>query len=214
MSGPQSGQILGCVLAGGLSRRMGGGDKALITIGGEPMLSRVIRRLCPQVGALILNANGDPERFAAFELPVVPDTVEGFTGPLAGVLAAMRHAENTHPAATHVATVAADTPFFPDDLVARLAEKAADDDTVVLATSGGNRHPVFGLWPVALAEDLDNWLHTTETFKVLAWIGRHRLETVDFAFVEAGAAPLDPFFNANTPDDIVEAERLVRELHS
>jgi molybdopterin-guanine dinucleotide biosynthesis protein A len=214
MSGPTSGQILGCVLAGGLSRRMGGGDKALIEIGGEPMLSRVIRRLRPQVGWPILNANGDPVRFTTFELPVVADTVEGFTGPLAGVLAAMRYAEDEHPAATHVATVAADTPFFPDDLVARLAEKAADDDTVVLATSGGNRHPVFGLWPVALADDLEEWLLATDTFKVLAWIGRHRLETVDFAFVETGTAPVDPFFNANTPDDIVEAERLIRELNA
>lgn len=211
MSAPSKETVLGCILAGGLSRRMGGGDKALREIGGRPMLARVVERLKPQVAALILNANGDPQRFESFSLPVAADTIEGFAGPLAGVLAGMRHAEKT-PGLTHVATAASDTPFFPEDLVARLAEKATTADTIVLATSGGHRHPVFGLWPVALADDLDQWMRGTETYKVLAWTGRHRLETVDFPMLTVGERPLDPFFNANTPEELQEAERYLSEL--
>lgn len=208
---PERPQILGCVLAGGLSRRMGGGDKALKAIGGRPMLNLVIERLRPQVACLILNANGDPKRFESFGLPVVADTVEGFTGPLAGVLAAMRFAEEHAAGFTHVASAASDTPFFPVDLVHDLASGAAGVDTVVLATSGGNRHPVFGLWPVGLADDLDTWLRSTDTYKVLAWISRHRLATVDFPLFESGSQTLDPFFNVNTPEDIFAAEHYLAE---
>lgn len=208
MMTPGHGDILGCILAGGLSRRMGGGDKTLIEIGGRPLLSHVLARLKPQVDAVILNANGDPKRFAHFGLPVVGDTMEGFPGPLAGVLAAMRHAENLRGAYTHVATVAADTPFFPEDFVTRLAQRASDESTVVLAKSDGRRHPVFGLWPVELADDLEKWLLATDTYKVLAWIGRHNMETVDFAMIASdGEERVDPFFNANTPGDIVAAEQ-------
>ena len=210
---PARDDILGCVLAGGLSRRMGGGDKALLSVGGRPMLAHVVERLRPQVGAVILNANGNPQRFGEFDLPVVADTVEGFAGPLAGVLAAMRHAEGCG-GFSHVATAASDTPFFPTDLVAKLADEAMTPDTIVLATSDGNRHPVFGLWPVALADDLETWLTAGETFKVLAWVHRHRLATVDFPMSLRVGERIDPFFNANTPDDIVAAERILQEQSS
>jgi molybdenum cofactor guanylyltransferase len=214
MTGPSKNDILGCILAGGLSRRMGGGDKALLELGGAPMLTRVIRRLEPQVSALVLNANGDADRFADYGLPVVADTVGDFAGPLAGVLAGMRHAQAMDGPISHVATAASDTPFFPLDLVERFAKMATTPDTIVLATSGGNRHPVFGLWPVALADDLETWLMESDTFKVLAWVHRHRLATVDFELVRHGERSFDPFFNANTPDDMIEAENFLREQQS
>jgi molybdenum cofactor guanylyltransferase len=211
MTTPSKNDILGCILAGGLSRRMGGGDKALLELGGAPMLTRVIGRLEPQVSALVLNANGDADRFADYGLPVVADTVGDFAGPLAGVLAGMRHAQAMDEPISHVATAASDTAFFPLDLVERFAEMATTADTIVLATSSGNRHPVFGLWPVALADDLETWLKESDTFKVLAWVHRHRLATVDFDLVRHGERSFDPFFNANTPDDMIEAENFLRE---
>jgi molybdenum cofactor guanylyltransferase len=211
---PTRDAILGCILAGGLSRRMGGGDKSLLAVGGQPMLGHVATRLKPQVGDVILNANGDPQRFDSFGMAVVPDTIDGFAGPLAGVLAAMRYAQGRSACFSHVATAASDTPFFPHDLVARLAGAATTSDTIVLATSGGHRHPVFGLWPVALADDLDRWMHGTDTFKVLAWTGRHRLSTVDFEARHCGGTTVDPFFNANTPEDLLAAERHFAELGS
>jgi molybdenum cofactor guanylyltransferase len=211
MTTPSKNDILGCILAGGLSRRMGGGDKALLELGGAPMLTRVICRLEPQVSALVLNANGDAGRFADYGLPVIADTVGDFAGPLAGVLAGMRHAQAMDEPISHVATAASDTPFFPVDLVQRFAEMATTADTIVLATSGGNRHPVFGLWPVALADDLETWLKESDTFKVLAWVHRHRLATVDFDLVRHGEHSFDPFFNANTPEDMIAAETFLRE---
>jgi molybdopterin-guanine dinucleotide biosynthesis protein A len=211
MTTPRSADILGCILAGGLSRRMGGGDKTLIEIAGRPMLARVVERLRPQVADLILNANGAAERFDSFDLPVVADTIEGFAGPLAGVLAGLHHSR-TITGITHVASAAGDTPFLPMDLVARLAAEATTADTVVLATSGGNRHPVFGLWPVALADDLESWMRSTDTYKVLAWTSRHRLATVDFPMRRHGDTEIDPFFNANTPEDLATAERLAAEM--
>ncbi len=190
---------------------MGGGNKALKEIGGKPMLDHVISRLESQVSSLILNANGDPHHFDLYGFPIVADTIEGFTGPLAGILAAMRHAKANHPAITHIASAASDTPFFPLDLVEQLSDAARDETTIVLAGSGGNKHPVFGLWPVALADDLDSWLRTTDTYKVLVWIERHRLAVVDFPLIEHGSQTLDPFFNANTPEDIAAAEHYFAE---
>lgn len=206
-------QTAGCVLAGGLSRRMGGGDKALRMLGGRPMLAHVIDRLRPQVSAMVLNANGDPARFAEFGLPVVCDPIEGFAGPLAGVLAGLRWAQAHAPHARWVASAAADTPFFPTDLVARLAA-AADhaEPTIALAASGGHRHPVFGLWPVALADDLETFLRTEETRKVMAWVARHANVEVGFEAVGAKGLALDPFFNANTPQDMDTAEKLLEDL--
>lgn len=206
-------QIVGCVLAGGLSRRMGGGDKALKPLGGEPMLARVIDRLRPQTGSMIINANGDPARFSGFGLPVVPDNVEGFAGPLAGVEACMMWTLRNDTGCTHIATAAADTPFFPDNLVVSFMVAANSPETIVMATSNGNRHPVFSLWPVALHADLQRWLKTTDTFKVMAFVQRHDLSQVDFPMIEISGDTVDPFFNANTPEDFALAEKLVGQGH-
>lgn len=202
-------QIAGLVLAGGLSRRMGGGDKGLLDLGGTSMIARVIARLRPQVAALALNANGDPGRFAALGLPVVADTVDGFVGPLAGVLAGMHWARHAVPRATHLASVSSDAPFLPGDLVARLSATAASHvGAVVLARSADELHPVIGLWPIAHAADLEAELRAG-TRKVLRWTDRHGTVPVDFPFVEVAGERIDPFFNANTPAELDEARRLL-----
>jgi molybdenum cofactor guanylyltransferase len=194
----------GVVLAGGLARRMGGGDKALREIGGRPILARVIARLKPQCEALALNANGDPGRFSAFGLPVVADGVAGHPGPLAGILAGLDWAAANRPGAQWVLSAPADCPFLPRDLVARLScglrEERAE---IAVAASGGRSHPVVGLYPIVLREALREALVAEGLRKVEAWIGRRRVATVEWP-----AAPLDPFFNANTAADLAEAERL------
>jgi molybdopterin-guanine dinucleotide biosynthesis protein A len=203
-------KIAGVILAGGLARRMGGGDKALMELAGETLLARVIARLRPQVEALVLNANGDPARFARFGLPVIPDTVEGFAGPLAGVLAGMRWAGAR--GYTHVASAAGDTPFFPPDLVARLSAAAeAGGQPIALAATndperGLSEHPTFGLWPVSLADNLEESLTVGNMRKVIVWTSRHGAARA--IFDDAGEFP---FFNVNTPEDMVEAERILRE---
>ena len=188
---------LGVILAGGLARRMGGGDKGRLTIGGREIISRVIDRLRPQVAELVLNANGDPARFDDLGLPVVPDSIEGFAGPLAGVLAGLDWAAGQ--GATHIATAAWDTPFFPQDLVARLE---AEPGPITLARTPEGRHPTFGLWPVALRADLRTEL-LAGTRKVLAWTDRHGTSYADFE------GDPDPFFNVNTPEDLAAAEELL-----
>jgi molybdopterin-guanine dinucleotide biosynthesis protein A len=200
--------VIGCILAGGLARRMGGGDKGLIRLGGRPILDHVVARLQPQVESLVLNANGDPARFAGAGLPVVADTIEGFAGPLAGVLAGLDWARTRAPQARYVVTAATDTPFLPRDLVARLVQ-AVDDEGAELATvaSGGRHHPVFGLWPVSLADDLERAMRDEGLRKVDIFTGRYRLAVAQFA-----DAPYDPFFNANAPADVAEAERIEREF--
>ncbi len=199
-------RIVGCILAGGRSSRMGGGDKTLLPIGGKPMLAHVRDRLRSQVGRVLLNANGDPDRLAAFDLPVVADTIAGFAGPLAGVAACMNWAAALGTEVTHIVTVAADTPFFPSDLVDRLA--AATDlaeRSIAMATTDGHRHPVFALWPVALRHDLEDWMGTTDTYKVIVWARRHDLQMVEFPMIDAERGPIDPFFNVNTPEDLATA---------
>jgi molybdenum cofactor guanylyltransferase len=181
----------------------------LLDVAGRPLLAHVIARLTPQVGTCVINANGDPARFAPFGLPVCPDTVLGHVGPLAGVLAGMRWSKAQAPDATHIATVSTDAPFVPDDLVLRL--KAALVKTgafIALARSGGELHPVIGLWPVALADDLEASLQAGLR-KVLAWTDRHGTTAVDFEFVALGDRVVDPFFNANTPDDLAQARALL-----
>jgi molybdopterin-guanine dinucleotide biosynthesis protein A len=201
--------IVGLLLAGGLSRRMGGGDKCLRPLGGRPILGHVIERAAPQVDALVLNANGDPARFAAFRLPVVADVVEGFAGPLAGVLTGLEWTRAHRPDARWVASIATDTPFFPRDLVARLLAAAqAEGAELACARSGGRTHPVFGLWPTALAGELRRALVEEDMRKIDAWTARHRLAVVDFAVVG-----LDPFFNTNRPEDLAEAELLLARDH-
>lgn len=197
--------IAGLVLAGGLSRRMGGGEKGLQLLAGQSMISRVISRIAPQVEALAINANADPGPYLQFGLPVLPDTIGGHVGPLAGVLTGLEWAA-TLPCVTHIVSAATDTPFLPLDLVSRFSEMAGPD-RIVLARSNGNRHPVFGLWPVALRQDLAQWLATSDTMKVLAWANRHELTFCDFE-ADGDGAP-DPFFNANTPEELAEAEAFV-----
>lgn len=196
---------LGCILAGGLSRRMGGGDKALIHLGGRPLIAHVAERLRPQVPALIVNANGDASRFTSFGLLVIADTIEGFPGPLAGLLSAMRHAARA--GFDDVLTVAADTPFLPHDLGQRFHAERQPRDAVVIASSGGRAHPVVGLWRVALADDLEDWLQSDQERAVRTWAGRHPLTTVDFS-----AETADPFFNINTPADLAIAEHRLGEM--
>ncbi len=198
-------KIVGLLLAGGKSRRMGGGDKALRLLGGVSLLDRVIERLRPQVEALVLNANGDPGRFAGCGLPVVRDSVPDFAGPLAGVLAGLDWAAANRPDCPYVASVATDAPFLPLNLVTRLAqglEEAGAD--LACAASGGRSHPVFGLWPVGLREDLRRAVVEEGIRKVDEWTARHRLATVEF-----GDRPVDPFFNANRPEDLGAAAALL-----
>lgn len=195
-------RVTGVVLAGGLSRRMGGGDKGLLTLAGKPMLAHVVERLSPQVERLVINANRDPARFAAFGCPVVADTVEGFVGPLAGVLAGMRWSQRHAPAATHIATAAGDAPLVPPDLIQRLREGLRNrSEAIALAQSDGHLHPVIGLWPVALADDLEAAL-AQGLRKVLAWTDRHGMVAVPFGMIGAGSRSIDPFYNANTPQDL------------
>ncbi len=200
--------IAGIVLAGGLSRRMGGGDKCLQALAGRPVLAHIIERAQGQVTALALNANGDAARFAAFGLPVVADSVPGFAGPLAGVLAGLDWAAASVPDCAHVASFAGDAPFLPRDLVARLWAAIADGrHDLACAASAGRAHPVFGLWPVALRDELRRAMVEEGMRKVDVWTARYALVAVDFA-----AAPVDPFFNANRPEDLAEAERLAAAL--
>ena len=196
---------IGVVLAGGLSQRMGGGDKPLARLAGRPILAHVLARARPQVNVLLLNANGDAARFAAFGLPVVPDEVPGFAGPLAGVLAALDWTAAHHPAAAAVASFAGDCPFPPVDLVQRLEEARARDGAVLaLAESGGRLHPVFGLWRLALRHELRHALTVEGERSARRWAARHRVATANWP-----AEPLDPFFNINTAEDLATAEQLL-----
>ncbi len=199
--------VAGVLLAGGQSRRMGGGDKCLRPLGGKPILEHILTRVRPQVSALVLNANGDPGRFDPFDLPVCPDTVEGFAGPLAGVLAGMDWAAQYAPQCEWLASFATDAPFLPADLVARLSDALrADGADLACAASDGRHQPVFGLWPLRLREDLRAAMIEEDIRKVDLWTARYRLAVADF---EVG--DIDPFFNANRPDDLEVAERY---LHS
>jgi molybdopterin-guanine dinucleotide biosynthesis protein A len=197
-------ETVGVVLAGGLARRMGGGDKPMRRIGGRTILDHVIERLAPQCDGLVLNANGDPARFASFGLPVVPDTIGDYPGPLAGVLAALDWATANRPRAEWVVSAAGDCPFLPRDLVGRLrAARRAEDAELAVAASGEQTHPVIGLWRVALRDELRHALIEEGVRKIDRWTARHRLATVSWP-----TEPVDPFFNTNTVEDLAEAERL------
>ncbi len=198
-------QPLGVILAGGQATRMGGGDKGLLTLGGQPLLDRVIGRLAPQVADLALNANGDPARFVRFGLPVLPDSIAGFAGPLAGVLAGLDWAAAQ--GAETIVTAAADTPFFPCDLVPQLlyASEGMTHPLVLAETPdarrGRARHPTFGLWPVALRDDLRAAL-AGGLRKVVLWTDQHGGRTALFPDESA-------FFNVNTPEDLEKAEAML-----
>ena len=206
---------LGVILAGGQATRMGGGDKGLLPLGDQTLLDRVMHRLAPQVAGMALNANGDAARFDRFGLPVLPDSIDGFPGPLAGVLAGLDWAAE-HGAET-IVTVAADTPFFPTNLVAHLCETAdgmahplvlaatprGTEKTKSMSKSGLIRHPTFGLWPVALRDDLRAALEDGIS-KVVIWTERHGGREAVFV-ADAG----DPFFNVNTPEDLATAQAML-----
>lgn len=199
--------ISGLILAGGAARRMGGGDKALLTLAGRPMVAHVIERAKGQVLGLALSASGDPARFAAFGLPVLADAIPGFAGPLAGILSGLEHWAGRSPDAQWMASFAIDTPLFPDDLVRRLAAAAAAEKMpLACVRSRGRTHPVFALWRIDLAGDLRRALVEEGVRKVETWTARHGVAIVDY-----DDGPLDPFFNVNTPDDLREAERLIAE---
>ena len=193
---------LGLVLAGGLARRMGGGDKARIRIGSATILERVLARLTPQCSQVIINANGDPARFADTRLPVVADSVPDFAGPLAGILAGLDWAAAKAPHCEWLVSVPGDCPFLPNDLVARLDEaRLAAGTPLSCARSGEWRHPVVGLWPVSLREDLRHALLDEGLRKIEIWTERHGIAIADWP-----TEPVDPFFNVNTPEDAAQAE--------
>lgn len=199
--------MAGVLLAGGQSRRMGGGDKCLRLLGGRTILDRIVDRVRPQVGPLVLNANGDPERFLASGLPIAADVVAGHPGPLAGVLTGMEWASRHGDGCAWLASFPTDAPFLPRNLVARMADaverRGAD---MACAASGGRAHPVIGLWPIRLKDNLRRAMTEEGLRKVDAWTARYRLIEVDFP-----TDPVDPFFNTNRPEDLEEAERLFAE---
>lgn len=197
--------IVGVVLAGGKSTRMGGGDKALLNLNGKTIINTVARRLSAQVHTIAINTNSSATEFHALGVDVFSDTLDGYQGPLAGVLASMLWAKKNHRTATHLVTVAGDTPFFPLDLVPILSRGAPSSDTIVIAQSQGNNHAVFALWPLNLCDNLQEWLRNTDTLKVMAWVKMHPHHFIEFP-LENG---LDPFFNINTPDDLKMAERFM-----
>jgi molybdopterin-guanine dinucleotide biosynthesis protein A len=195
---------LGLVLAGGLARRMGGGDKARIRVGGVTILERVLACLKPQCARVIINANGDPARYAGTGLTVVPDDVPDFAGPLAGILAGLDWAATNTPEIADIVSVPGDCPFLPNELVARLeAARAQAGVPLACARSGGWRHPVVALWPIRLRHDLRRALVEEDLHKIEVFTARHGV-----AIAEWPSEPVDPFFNVNTPEDAAAAERL------
>lgn len=202
-----NGEVVAVLLAGGLSRRMGGHDKMLRDLGGKSILARVVARIKPQADRLLLNANGDAARFADFSLPVAADVIEGHPGPLAGVLTGMEWARANAPDCPWVVTAPTDAPFLPRDLVRRLlAAVEAEGADMACAFSGGRHHPVCGLWPVRLAGELRRAMLEEDIRKVDIWTARYRLAVADWP-----TDPVDPFFNANRPEDLAEAERILGE---
>jgi molybdopterin-guanine dinucleotide biosynthesis protein A len=204
-------EVTGVLLAGGRSSRMGGREKALLDIDGSPMLLHVLGRLRPQVGRIVINANGDPARFSGHCLPVVGDSIEGYAGPLAGLHAGIAWARRETPDARFVASVPIDTPFLPRDLVARLkAALLAKGVACAIAASEGERHPVAGLWRVDLAEELDAALrHNVRALHRFA--DAQHCAVADFERLDIGGASVDPFFNVNTPADLERARALAAE---
>ena len=192
------------LIAGGRSSRMGF-NKAEALLGDMTLAARIAARIGRSQN-VPLTLNGDCDWADASGLRRIPDTVPGRLGPLAGVLTALRDVPNVQPDATHVMTLPVDSPFFPSALVIRLAEAIGSVDEIAIASSQGREHPVFGLWPVAIAVDLEAWLLRDEKRRVRDFLSRHRVRLVDFAMIETAIGPLDPFFNINTPDDLATGE--------
>ncbi|MBT1154951.1 molybdenum cofactor guanylyltransferase MobA [Aminobacter anthyllidis] len=201
-----AGHIAGLILAGGRSSRMGGTDKTLLELGGRPLTGLVLDRLQPQVGQIVINTNADHALFADFGVDVISDTISGYQGPLAGILAGLEWAADK-PDVTHLLSVAGDTPFFPDDLARRLAAHSGASRGAV-ATSRGRVHPTFALWPVSLRDALATFLESGDTRRVMTFIEQAGLNVVDFPVEQRGATTVDPFFNINTPEDLADAKRL------
>ncbi len=197
-------KLAGVVLAGGLSRRMGGPEKSLLTLGDVSPLEWVLKRLHPQVESTAINANGDPGRFNFTGLPVIADGVAGFVGPLAGVLAGMRWAFGQE--MTHILTAAADTPFLPGNFASRLSKPMSSARSIAMAKSNDRVHPVCGIWPVSLADDLEHFLVAEDKRKILEFARRYELHEVEFP-TDNG----DPFFNINTPEDFELAKKLAAD---
>ena len=196
-------QLVGVILAGGLSRRMGGGDKSMLLLGGQPILNYVVDLAQAQVDTVLLNVNGDAQRFAAFELPVQADIVPDFAGPLAGVVSAMAWVKQNQPSITHIITLAADTPFFPADYVTRMLElMQLKGQRLACASYQGRTQPVFGLWPVDLFDDLYKALVEDDIRKVDRFTAPYGV--ADVAFDELTH---NPFFNVNKPEDIAIGEQ-------
>jgi molybdopterin-guanine dinucleotide biosynthesis protein A len=196
---------IGVLLAGGLGRRMGGGDKPLREIGGRTLLARAIERLAPQCEALIVNANGDPTRFSSLGLPVVADSIEGYAGPLAGILTALEWIQQHSPGNEWIISIPTDSPFLPRDLVAGLhCARLQAGQLLASARSSEQVHPVVGLWPVALAEDLRRALVVEDMRKIDRWTARHGCAEAIWP-----TEPYDPFFNANRPEDLAQAEAIL-----
>ncbi len=206
--GTMTESVFGILLAGGLARRMGGGDKGLKTIGGQSILARIIATMTPQCAGLLVNANGEAERLASLGFPVVPDDVPGFAGPLAGILAGLDWIAAHQPDCGHAISIPTDTPLLPDDLVARLQKaRLKENADIACATSGGSTHPVIALWPVALRRDLRHALVDEDIRKIDRFTQRWKM-----AYADWPVEPYDPFFNANEPRDIEAAERILAEL--
>jgi molybdopterin-guanine dinucleotide biosynthesis protein A len=200
-------QLVGVILAGGLSRRMGGGDKSMLALGGQSILNYVVDLAQAQVETLVLNANGDAERFASFALPVQADIVPDFAGPLAGVVSAMAWTKQNRTNATHIITMAADTPFFPADYVARMLKQMQEkEQRLACASYQGRTQPVFGLWPVDLFEDLYRAIVEDDMRKVDRFTAPYGV--ADVAFDELLE---NPFFNVNRPEDLILAEQLISQ---
>lgn len=208
---PSVDPIVGVLLAGGLSRRMGGGDKSLCSLCGVSLLERVVTRFRPQADVLVLNANGNPARFQEFGLPVLADTFPGFVGPLAGVLAGMIWARENCPQARYIATAACDTPFFPRNLVATLGG-AVGARMIAVAACRGRVHPTFALWSVELAQPLEAAIAAGRR-RLFDWVSEHNGIIVEFEPSLLGGAEIDPFLNINSPDDLGAAEQFLATKH-
>jgi len=196
--------VVGVILAGGLAKRMGGGDKCLLPLAGKTLLQRTVERAQPQVGSLLLNANGSSLRFARTRLPVIADEFPDNLGPLAGVHAGLSWMRDNKPGATWLASFASDSPFFPTDLVAQLSSAAtASNSQLAVATSKGRTHPIFALWHISLSDKIELQLQTGDMPRLQDWIKQQKMIAVEFA-----AEHYDPFFNINTPQDLYTAEPL------
>lgn len=199
----------GLILAGGRSSRMGA-NKALLPLGDKSVLAHVIRRLAPQVSDLAVNANATFPGFESYRY--LADDLSGQLGPLAGILTGMRQYSRRLAEVSHFASVPCDSPFLPLDLVPQLNAACPDPETIVIATSLERRHPVFGLWPIALAEDLEHWLIDSDNRRINAFLSRHRTVTVDFPSLQTRRGLLDPFFNINTPEELTQAAAFTESL--